>query len=121
MIETGLQQFKSCLVPRSAKESHTMTSNTPCKVPASRRKRPSWIRARALTACCGLALVLGSPALARADTAQETEETDARVGGYDQGVKLEKSSVALTWMLFAVLAVIGCAAMLKNANRSGMD
>jgi hypothetical protein len=100
-----------------------MTSSMPCKLPASRRKRsrPSWFRARAMTACCGLALVLGSPALAHADTAQELEETDARLGGYDQGVKLEKSGVAVTWMLYIVLAVIGCSVMLKNANRSHLD
>jgi hypothetical protein len=97
-----------------------MMSNTPSKVPPARRKRPGWFRARGITACCGLALVLGSPALARADSGQD-EETDARTGGYDEGVKLEKSGVAVTWMLFGVLSVIGCAVMFKNANRSGMD
>jgi hypothetical protein len=98
-----------------------MTSNLPSKLPLSRRKnrKLSWFRARALTAYCGLALVLGSPALARAD--QDTEEIDARLGGYSQGVKLEKSGVVLTWMLFGLLAVIGVSVLFKNANRSHLD
>ncbi len=94
-----------------------MTSNI--KLPASRRKKPSWLRSRALTAYCGLALVLGSPALARAD--EESEQTDARLGGYSQGMKLEKSGTVLTWMLFVLLSVIGVSATLKNANRSHLD
>jgi len=117
MIERGLHQSES---NEKSQTSHAMTSNTHSKTSVSRRKRPSWFKGRALTACCGLALVLGSPALAHADTT-ESEDTDARLGGYTQGVKLDKSGVAVTYMLFAVLAVIGCAVMLKNANRSGMD
>ena len=97
-----------------------MTSNNSPKIPASRAKRrkPSWLRSRALTAYCGLALVLGSPALARAD---DQEDTDARVSGYTQGVKLEKSGTALVWMLYILLAVIGCSVLFKNANRSHLD
>jgi len=97
-----------------------MMSNTASKLPASRRKnrKRSWLRARALTAYCGLALVLGSPGLARAD---DDEQIDARLGGYTQGVKLEKSGVVLTWMLFGLLSVIGVSVLFKNANRSHLD
>ena len=52
---------------------------------------------------------------------RKPEETDGRLGGYTQGVKLEKSGVVLTWMLFVVLAVIGCSVLFKNANRSHLD
>jgi len=72
-----------------------------------------------LTACCSLALVLGAPALAHADS--QDDDTDARLGGYPQSVKLDKSGVAVTWMLYLVLAVIGCSVLFKNANRSHMD
>lgn len=99
-----------------------MTSNNQPRITASisKRRKPSWLRSRAITACCGLALVLGSPALAHADGTQD-EDIDARLAGYTQNVKLEKSGVAVTWMLYAVLAVIGVAVLFKNPNRSHLD
>ena len=95
-------------------------TNTTAKRPAcKKRNKPSWFHARALTACCGLALVLGSPALARADS--QEEEFDARMGGYNDRMYLEKSGVAVTWMLFIVLAAIGCGVLFKNPNKSHLD
>jgi hypothetical protein len=87
--------------------------------PTGKRRKPSWMRARALSACCGLALVLGSPALALADTPDT--DYDARLGGYTDKMNLEKSGVAVTWMLFILLGAIGVGVLFKNPNRSHLD
>jgi hypothetical protein len=52
---------------------------------------------------------------------EEPDYYDARLEGYPQGVTLERSTTALTWLLFIFLAVICIAVLFKNAKRTHLD
>ena len=67
-----------------------------------------------------LGLVLMFPAKARAAD-DEDVKNDARTEGYQAKVQVEKSSVALMWLLFIFLAIVSLAVLFKDARRSHLD
>jgi hypothetical protein len=61
-----------------------------------------------------------STAMARSDE-PEPDIVDARLEGYSGNMTLPASSNGLTWVLFVILAVVGCAGLFKDAKRSHLD
>ena len=92
-----------------------------CMNPAAFHNKPkvSWLRSRLGHAVLGLALVVGAAPLAHAEDAPDAY--DARVGGYPGKMYIEKGGVGMTWILYILLAAIGCGVMFKNPNRSHLD
>jgi hypothetical protein len=96
----------------------TMTGRTLTNIAAAAARRCLWIggaRLLALAAAC-----LACPLLAWAADDDVDVPHDARMEGYQLPMALE-GSPALTWMLFAVLAVLCVSVLFKNAKRSHLD
>lgn len=76
---------------------------------------------RTAAALCAALALFAAPAISgAADDADET--VDGRLEGYNEPVAMTGgSAVTGTWMLFFALAVVGCAAMFKDAKRSHGD
>ena len=64
--------------------------------------------------------MLALPTVARAAD-DETPEHDARTEGYNVKVQVTKASVALVWLAFLFMSVVGMAAIFKDAKRTHMD
>ena len=78
--------------------------------------RMTRVRIQLFAAALALAGAAAPPA-----AAQEVEtEIDGRLAGYEKQVDVEDST-ALTWLLFAFLAVVGLSVLFKDAKRSHLD
>jgi hypothetical protein len=94
-----------------------MTGRTLTNFAAAARRHLSLAGARLLVLAVAC---LACPLLAWAADDDVDVPHDARMEGYQLPMALEGSQ-ALTWMLFAVLAVICASVMFKNAKRSHLD
>lgn len=66
-------------------------------------------------------LALGTLAAPAAVSAQEEDETDGRLAGYQNEMKVENDSTALTWLLFVFLGIVGLSVLFKDAKRTHLD
>ncbi len=80
------------------------------------------MRRRFLAWVCSLFVLLATPLAAlAADPPEEREVLDARLEGYPMNVTLDSGSLALTWILFGILAVVALGGLFKDARRTHLD
>lgn len=64
--------------------------------------------------------VFGMPVIAWAAAAEDDETIDGRLEGYNT-IAIDRGGTGMIYLLLLLLAVVGLAALFKNANRSHLD